>query len=87
MRTFTPITQRSLVKLISVRFFVSVSKEPVSYWYTFIYLKRGLKCQIISCFNKQRCIMMESSVGDKKKQVNITKMRENMTDLPDVAKL
>ena len=31
--------------------------------------------------------MMESSVGDKTNQVNISTMRENMTDLPNVAKL
>ena len=35
----------------------------------------------------QRCRMMESSVGYKINQVNIKKMRENMTDLPDVAML
>ena len=31
--------------------------------------------------------MMEPSVGDKTNQANISKRRENMTDLPDVAKL
>ena len=31
----------------------------------FIYLKMGLTCQIISCFNIQRCGIMALSVGDK----------------------
>ena len=45
----------------------------------------GLKCQIIACFNMQRCGMMESSVGREKK---LSKHSEtcggNMTDLADV---
>ena len=47
--------------------FTSVSKEPVSYWCVLIFLKMGLKCQIIECFHMQRCGMMESSVGREKK--------------------
>ena len=47
--------------------FTSVSKEPVSYWCVLIFLKMGLKCQIIACFHMQRCGMMESSVGREKK--------------------
>ena len=47
--------------------FTSVSKEPVSYWCVLIFLKMGLKCQIIECLHMQRCGMMESSVGREKK--------------------
>ena len=47
--------------------FTSVSKEPVSNWCVLIFLKMGLKCQMIACFHMQRCGMMESSVGREKK--------------------
>ena len=63
MRTLMPINA-TVPRQVA---FTSVSKEPVSYWCVLIFLKMGLKCQIIACFHMQRCGMMESSVGREKK--------------------
>ena len=63
MRTLTPINA-TVPRQVA---FTSVSKEPVSYWCVLIFLKMGLKCQIIACFHMQLCGMMESSVGREKK--------------------
>ena len=65
MRTLTPIN--AMVPRQVAFTSVSNTKEPVSYWCVLIFLKMGLKCQIIACFHMQRCGMMESSVGREKK--------------------
>ena len=63
MRTVMPINA-TVPRQVA---FTLVSKEPVSCWCVLIFLKMGLKCQIIACFHMQRCGMLESSVGREKK--------------------